>query len=130
MGISRSATVVCAYLVATTSMTAREAVDFAISKRAIVCPNLGFRRQLEAYSIRFYSRKSFAAKSAARITGVSEGIAARIKKLKRGNRGDARFPQEDGEEVNTTASAAVTVSSVHLSSTVVQDVSPSIPAVE
>ncbi|EGN91985.1 hypothetical protein SERLA73DRAFT_17524, partial [Serpula lacrymans var. lacrymans S7.3] len=48
-GISRSATVVCAYLVATTSMHPTEAVAFVKAKRGIVCPNIGFRRQLEVF---------------------------------------------------------------------------------
>ncbi len=52
MGISRSATVVSAYLVATTMMQPHEAIDFVQSKREIVCPNLGFRRQLEVYASR------------------------------------------------------------------------------
>ena len=50
MGISRSATVVCAYLVATTSMNATEAIDFVREKRDVACPNIGFRHQLEKYS--------------------------------------------------------------------------------
>ena len=50
MGISRSATVVCAYLVATAKMTPDEALVAVKTKRGIVCPNLGFRRQLEEYA--------------------------------------------------------------------------------
>ncbi|PIL24663.1 hypothetical protein GSI_12547 [Ganoderma sinense ZZ0214-1] len=50
MGISRSATVVSAYLVATTSMQPHEAIEFVQSKREIVSPNLAFRRQLDAYA--------------------------------------------------------------------------------
>ncbi|KAJ8094439.1 hypothetical protein AAF712_005799 [Marasmius tenuissimus] len=49
-GISRSATVVCAYLVATTGMRAIDSIAFVQSKRRIVCPNSGFRQQLEMYS--------------------------------------------------------------------------------
>jgi len=49
MGISRSTTVVLAYLVATTKMTPREALAAVRSKRAIVRPNRGFMSQLEAY---------------------------------------------------------------------------------
>ena len=52
MGISRSATVVSAYLVATTLMHPHEAIEFVQSKREIVCPNLGFRRQLDVYASR------------------------------------------------------------------------------
>jgi atypical dual specificity phosphatase len=50
MGISRSATVVCAYLIATMRMSPDEALAAVKAKRGIVCPNLGFLRQLEAYA--------------------------------------------------------------------------------
>ena len=53
MGISRSATVVCAYLIATTPLLAPEAIDFVSSKRSVVCPNVGFRQQLETYGKQF-----------------------------------------------------------------------------
>ncbi|KAH9977516.1 protein-tyrosine phosphatase-like protein, partial [Russula compacta] len=46
MGISRSATVMIAYLIATTKMTPREALAAVRSKRAIVRPNPGFMSQL------------------------------------------------------------------------------------
>jgi atypical dual specificity phosphatase len=46
MGISRSSTVVCAYLVAEHGMSARDAIAFAKSKRSVVRPNVGFVRQL------------------------------------------------------------------------------------
>jgi hypothetical protein len=49
MGISRSSTVVIAYLVATTKMTPREALASVQSKRAIVRPNRGFMSQLREY---------------------------------------------------------------------------------
>jgi Dual specificity phosphatase, catalytic domain len=49
MGISRSTTIVIAYLVATTRMTPREALAAVQSKRAIVRPNRGFMSQLEEY---------------------------------------------------------------------------------
>jgi len=50
MGISRSATVVCAYLIAEQGMTAQAAIDFVREKRPIICPNIGFRRQLDEYA--------------------------------------------------------------------------------
>ncbi|KAF8631858.1 hypothetical protein AX15_002128 [Amanita polypyramis BW_CC] len=50
MGISRSATVVCAYLIATKNMKVEEALDFVESKRSIIHPNVGFRIQLETYA--------------------------------------------------------------------------------
>lgn len=56
MGISRSATVVCAYLVATTPMIVSEAIEFVQQKRSIVHPNSSFQRQLEAYALQFYGK--------------------------------------------------------------------------
>ncbi len=49
MGMSRSATVVCAYLVATARMTPQEALTAVRAKRAIVNPNVGFLEQLDEY---------------------------------------------------------------------------------
>ncbi|EKM50670.1 uncharacterized protein PHACADRAFT_54994, partial [Phanerochaete carnosa HHB-10118-sp] len=46
MGISRSTTVVCAYLIATNAVTATEAVAFVTKRRNIASPNIGFRSQL------------------------------------------------------------------------------------
>jgi Dual specificity phosphatase, catalytic domain len=54
MGISRSTTVVIAYLIATTKMTPREALAAVGAKRAIVRPNRGFMSQLQEY----YSQSS------------------------------------------------------------------------
>lgn len=54
MGISRSATVVCAYLIAEQGMTAPAAIDFVRVKRPIVCPNIGFRRQLGEYAVKLH----------------------------------------------------------------------------
>src|ERR1700677_670878 len=58
MGISRSATVVCAYLVATAKMTPDEALVAVRAKRGIVCPNIGFRIQLEQYADQLQGGKS------------------------------------------------------------------------
>jgi protein-tyrosine phosphatase len=49
MGISRSATAVIAYLIATTKMTPREALAAVRAKRAIVRPNRGYMSQLQEY---------------------------------------------------------------------------------
>ncbi|KAL4245857.1 hypothetical protein ABKN59_008805 [Abortiporus biennis] len=82
MGISRSATVVCAYLIATQSMHPTEALDYVMERRSIVCPNLGFRKQLEVYGMRFVGRKASHPSSVkGRIVNMSEGIAHRIRKL-------------------------------------------------
>ncbi|KAH9930308.1 protein-tyrosine phosphatase-like protein [Fomitopsis serialis] len=47
VGMSRSATVVCAYILATTNMTPSQSISFVASKRSVVSPNVGFRKQLE-----------------------------------------------------------------------------------
>ncbi|KAL1714029.1 protein-tyrosine phosphatase-like protein [Schizophyllum commune] len=56
-GISRSATVVCAYLLATSTpkpgMLSEEVIDWIRQRRNVVCPNLGFRLQLEEYAKKF-----------------------------------------------------------------------------
>ena len=111
MGISRSATVVCAYLIATTSMTSKEAIDFVISKRPIVCPNLGFRLQLETYSHRFCPQK----KGRLRITSVGESIGARIRKLRRGSGKEPSSPV--GEDTQDIPPVTVTMSSVRIDAT-------------
>jgi hypothetical protein len=49
MGISRSTTVVMAYLIATTNVTPHEALATVRSKRTIVRPNRGFMSQLQEY---------------------------------------------------------------------------------
>ncbi|KAF8889347.1 protein-tyrosine phosphatase-like protein [Infundibulicybe gibba] len=69
-GISRSATVVCAYVIASTGMPAPEAIAFVQEKRGIVCPNLGFRHQLETYAVQFEG-----------IRVKREGTFARISKM-------------------------------------------------
>lgn len=57
LGMSRSATVVCAYLIAHKDMKAEEAIAYAQSKRPIVRPNVGFRNQLEIYALRLQSNR-------------------------------------------------------------------------
>jgi protein-tyrosine phosphatase len=51
MGVSRSASVVCAYLIATRLIKANEALQLVKAKRDIVSPNAGFRAQLDAYEL-------------------------------------------------------------------------------
>jgi len=80
-GVSRSATVVCAYIVATTYMTASESIAYVQSKRSIVCPNLGFRNQLQAWSIQFYGNNAKRS-GGSRVARMTDGIAERIRELK------------------------------------------------
>ncbi|THV06929.1 phosphatases II [Dendrothele bispora CBS 962.96] len=60
-GVSRSPTVVCAYLIATTpgpkAMRPNEAIEFVQSKRSVVSPNSGFRKQLEKFGERFVGNR-------------------------------------------------------------------------
>lgn len=51
-GVSRSATVVMAYLMATAGMTYPEAHEHVRKARHFVCPNHGFRRQLREFAAR------------------------------------------------------------------------------
>ncbi|KAH8983288.1 hypothetical protein EDB92DRAFT_1819545 [Lactarius akahatsu] len=53
MGISRSATVVCAYLIATARVTPHEALMAVKGKRGIVSPKIGFLSQLDRAEISF-----------------------------------------------------------------------------
>ncbi|KZP21074.1 phosphatases II, partial [Athelia psychrophila] len=68
-GVSRSATVVCAYVIATSAngMTAGEAIDIVKAKRGIVKPNDGFRVQLARYAERYVGE---------RARGQSEAVSA------------------------------------------------------
>ena len=77
MGISRSATIVCAYLIATMGMTPDEALATVKEKREIVSPNVGFLRQLEEYSIRLHGGKGKPP------TEVGESVAETIRRLSR-----------------------------------------------
>ncbi|KZT25269.1 phosphatases II [Neolentinus lepideus HHB14362 ss-1] len=74
-GISRSATVVCAYLIATLGMSHTKSISFVKGKRGIVSPNAGFVKQLQIYATRF--------------EGVhqSEGVATKVSRIVRKIRG-------------------------------------------
>ncbi|KAK7438424.1 hypothetical protein VKT23_018037 [Stygiomarasmius scandens] len=93
-GVSRSPTVVCAYLIATTpgpkAMRAFEALELVRSKRSVVQPNSGFRKQLEQFAERFIGGRRIgerngdqngeeAEKAGGRV--ISEGIRERIRNL-------------------------------------------------
>jgi len=49
MGISRSATVLTAYLMKTRKLSAEDALETVRAIRPLVCPNLSFRKQLKLY---------------------------------------------------------------------------------
>ncbi|KAG6885117.1 hypothetical protein C0993_005791 [Termitomyces sp. T159_Od127] len=58
LGVSRSATVVIAYLIASSGMCVSEALQHTQAKREIVYPNYGFRRQLETYAEDFVGKRT------------------------------------------------------------------------
>jgi atypical dual specificity phosphatase len=69
-------------------MTASEAIQFVQSKRGIVCPNPGFRTQLEKYATRFAGRQG-KGQEGGKVEGerglrISAGIAERVRQLKAG----------------------------------------------
>jgi protein-tyrosine phosphatase len=49
MGISRSVSMVIAYLIRKRKMTLEQALQFVRSKRSIIRPNVGFMEQLKAF---------------------------------------------------------------------------------
>jgi dual specificity phosphatase 12 len=55
MGVSRSATVVAAYLMKTRNITHTDAISYIRSRRAIIHPNYGFRLQLAVFSACAYT---------------------------------------------------------------------------
>lgn len=48
-GISRSATILCAYIMASEHKSMKEALSVVVGARPFVCPNDGFEKQLLAY---------------------------------------------------------------------------------
>ncbi|CCM00244.1 uncharacterized protein FIBRA_02273 [Fibroporia radiculosa] len=80
VGMSRSATVVCAYLTATTSMVPSEAIGFVATKRCIVSPNPGFRQQLDEYAVRYHPKLE---RAQGGTTKESGGIVERLRSWNR-----------------------------------------------
>jgi len=74
-GMSRSATIVIAYLLATTPMTAKEATEFVRSKRRVIRPNYGFTKQLEQYERRYFASTG---KTSTPKKKVGTDIASRV----------------------------------------------------
>lgn len=98
MGISRSATVVCAYLVATARMTPHEALVAVRAKRGIACPNIGFLRQLDEYA------KEVQGGRLPRPPKIGENVAEAIHKLT----GEAHKEPNTGKGKRSSASASTT----------------------
>jgi len=78
-GMSRSATIVCAYLLATTSMNAQETISFVRSKRSIIRPNYGFEKQLK-----LWEAKHFVATRKRRVSNkqIAADLQSRIQRYK------------------------------------------------
>jgi len=58
-GVSRSASVIIAYLMKTKNMVLDDAWDYVSERRSIIAPNSGFRQQLRIYSAMGCSQSSF-----------------------------------------------------------------------
>ncbi|TFK51859.1 phosphatases II [Heliocybe sulcata] len=104
-GMSRSATVVCAYLIATMGMSPTKSISFVKSKRGIVCPNYGFVKQLQTYAIRF--------------EGVHQpdGVATKVSRIVKKFRGKTVVEEAHSSSV-TVQNGQVTVEEVHQAETV------------
>lgn len=78
-GMSRSATIVCAYLLATTPMNTEETIAFVKSKRPMIHPNYGFQKQLKTWEAKY-----FAATHKHRLSSreIAAGLQARIQRYK------------------------------------------------
>lgn len=61
-------------------MLASEALAHTQAKRGIICPNIGFRKQLEIYGQRFVGKRSQQRES----KGIGADIAERLRQLKGG----------------------------------------------
>lgn len=84
-GMSRSASVVCAYLLATTSMNTQETISFVRSRRSIIQPNYGFEKQLKAWEAKYFvatrkrrlSGKQMAADMRSRVQRYKDAAAGK-----------------------------------------------------
>lgn len=88
MGISRSATVICAYLIATTRITPHEALVAVRAKRGIVSPNTGFLRQLEEYYVAQVKAGGMSRAGTPRPHKVGDNVAGAIRRLTRSSQKD------------------------------------------
>jgi atypical dual specificity phosphatase len=86
-GMSRSATIVCAYLLATTSMNTQETISFVRSKRSIIQPNYGFEKQLKAWEA-----KHFVATRKRRVSSkqIATDLQSRMQRYKEAAAGNKR----------------------------------------
>lgn len=80
--MSRSAAVVCAYILATTNLSPSETIDFVVSRRCIVAPNTGFRKQLEQYYLRLHPDAKPPSRSGSRSTKSPHRFSMNIGRLR------------------------------------------------
>jgi len=85
-GMSRSATIVCAYLLATTSMNTQETISFVRSKRSIIQPNYGFEKQLRSWEARYFVATRKRRVSSKQIAADLQSRMQRYKDAAAGNR--------------------------------------------
>ena len=83
-GMSRSASCVIAYLLATTSMNTAEAMAYVKARRPIIMPNYGFEHQL-----RQWEAKHFVATRKRRVSSkqIAMGLQGRIERYKMATKG-------------------------------------------
>ncbi|KAI0924239.1 hypothetical protein AcW2_005171 [Taiwanofungus camphoratus] len=102
VGMSRSTTVVCAYLIATRSMAPSEAIGFVASKRSVASPNIGFRRQLETYAADFHRKQQKPQVGMMKVSFV--GMTERFRIWKETIRVGASVREEDNRQKDKSPS--------------------------
>jgi len=85
-GMSRSATVVVAYLLATTSMNTQEAISFVRSRRPIIQPNYGFEKQLKVWEAMHFVATRKRRVSSKQIADGLQGLIQRYKEAAAGKK--------------------------------------------
>ncbi|KAK7036185.1 protein-tyrosine phosphatase-like protein [Favolaschia claudopus] len=78
-GLSRSVSVVCAYLIAAKGLTAAEAIAFTKARRSIAHPNAGFRYQLRGWAARYGLKDTDDSnEDAAGIDGIAGSVMSKL----------------------------------------------------
>ena len=83
-GVSRSASVVVAYLMYKKGLSLDDALDFVKSKRECVDPNFGFREQLQIFDqiLKKYRKELFPDSGAVGILGNDQKIGGKEEEKK------------------------------------------------
>ncbi|EPS36399.1 hypothetical protein H072_10085 [Dactylellina haptotyla CBS 200.50] len=82
-GLSRSASVVCAYLIAAKGCTAAEAIAYTHDCRRITHPNAGFRKQLRTYAESYglpdgVDEEALPTQSQGGLSGLTGGLTGKL----------------------------------------------------